>query len=238
MRRVLPLILLLLAMPALVWAEPLLKLPVEVKGDPDDFIRVPAETTGKTVRWVPLDKGLKLLPPELLKSSLTGIVYARLPGRYRLLAYTASSDGEPSEPAITTVVVGEPGPVPPGPIPPGPIPPVPPPDPTTGQLVLIVYETSNLSKMPEKQQQILYGQTTRSYFDAKLPLEQAGKVHAWRIWDADVDTKAEAKAWQDAMKRPRASLPWVLIENKGQRFEGPLPASVDEAMTLFKKYLD
>lgn len=94
-----------------------LKLPAEVKGAPAEFIRVAAETDGKVVRWLAIDKGLSLFPADLLKDTRTAVVVAREPGRYRLLAVTALGD-EPSEPAVCTVVIGD-VPPPPPPPPPG-----------------------------------------------------------------------------------------------------------------------
>jgi hypothetical protein len=93
-----------------------IKLPAEIRGSPAEFIRVAADTDGKIVRWLVLDKGLSLFPAELLKDTRTAVVVAREPGRYRLLAVTASGD-VPSEPVICTIIVGD-APTPPPPPPP------------------------------------------------------------------------------------------------------------------------
>lgn len=125
MRTTLPALAAFLLAGALSAAE--LKLPAEVKGDPGDFVTIPAETNGKDVKWVALDTGLKVFPSSLLRDSKTAVVTAQKPGRYRLLAYTADEKG-PSEPAITTVVISGVDPTPPTP-PTPPAPPVPPADP-------------------------------------------------------------------------------------------------------------
>jgi hypothetical protein len=128
MRR-LALVLLLFAAP--LWAEPpALKLPVEVHGTSNSFIVINAETAGAVVRWVPIDSGLSLLPPQLLRDSKSAVVMAGK-GRYRLLAFTAKGD-EPSEPAICLIVVDG-TPTPPKPDPPKP-PDNPPPPPETPPL--------------------------------------------------------------------------------------------------------
>lgn len=99
-----PLLFLFLTSP-LCWGAVDLKLPDKVKGEAGDFIKVTATTNGKTVKWVPLDKDLKVFPTELLKDSKTAVVTAKKDGTYRLMAYTGLGD-EVSDPQITTVVVG------------------------------------------------------------------------------------------------------------------------------------
>lgn len=228
--------LLLLALP--LWGQSI-KLPAEAKGEPGAFVKIPADTDGKEVRWYSPDKGLQVFPVELLKDSKTAVVTANAPGRYRLIAWTAKGD-VPSDPAICVVVIGD-APPDPGPNPPKPPdPPVPPPDPSpiSGKRVLIVYETADASRLPEKQQQILYGKTPRDYLNQKCDPDPDGKTKGWRIYDKDVDTSGEAKVWQDAMKRERKSLPWLIIGNGKTGYEGPLPSTVDEFMSLAKKYLD
>jgi hypothetical protein len=48
-------------------------------------------------------------------------------------------------------------------------------------------------------------------------------VGNWRILDPDSDMSREAEKWRNAMARPRATLPWVIVSNhpKGG-YEGPL----------------
>lgn len=211
------------------------KLPAEVKTEPGLFAVVRAETDCGSLQWVAMDTGLALLPPELLKDSRVAVVQAVKAGRYRLLAYGAKGDVA-SSPAICTVIVGDaPEPVPPVP----PVPPDPPvpPTPTTGDRVFIVYESSQLSSLPPGQLNILYAKGVRDYLDAHTATASDGR-HAWRIWDKDVDASGEASVWQDLLKRKRDAVPWVIISGeKGVSFEGPLPASVDDALSLFKKYL-
>ena len=109
-----------------------LKLPAEVRGEVGSFVTILAETSGKVVKFYPLDSGLSVFPPALLANAKATVVVAAKPGRYRMLAYTAMGD-QPSEPAVCTVVIGgdvpppaptppAPGPTPPAPTPPGPDP--------------------------------------------------------------------------------------------------------------------
>src|SRR5689334_14040074 len=76
-----------------------IRLPAEVKGEVNDFITLKAETSGKIVKWIVLDKGLSMFPSDLLKDSKTAIVIGSKEGKYRIMAYTAL-DNEPSDPVI------------------------------------------------------------------------------------------------------------------------------------------
>ena len=211
------------------------KLPAEVKGEPGAFVRVTAETKGKMVQWFAVDTGLNLFPVDLLRDTKTAVVTASRPGRYRLLAYSATGD-EPGAPAVTTVVIGDAPPVPPGPVPPGPVPPGPAPIPVDGFRVLVVYESAELPKLPPQQQAVLYAKSVRDYLDAKCAVGADGKTREWRMWDKDSDASGEAKHWQDALKRERKSVPWIIVSTGKGGYEGPLPASVAETLALMKKH--
>ena len=230
-------IILLLVLPLCSLAQTI-KLPPEVKGDVGTFIRVPAETAEKEVRWYSPDK-LALFPVDLLKDSKTAIVAATVKGRYRLIAWTAKGD-VPSLPAECVVVIGDvppgPGPVPPGPDPPIPPDPGPSPIPGAGMKVLIVYETADLPKMPAAQSVALRAKVVWDYLDAKCVAGPDGKTKQWRIWDKDVDTRNESKLWQDAFARKRASVPWIVIGTERAGYEGPLPENTDKVLELLKKY--
>ena len=218
------------------------KLPAELKGEPGTFIRIPAETNGTAVRWYAVDAGLQIFPAELLRDTKTAVVVALTKGRYRVLAWTAVG-GDPSEPAVCVVVIGDAPPVPPGPTPPGPNPPGPtPPDPSpapipaAGLRVLIVFESAEATKLPPAQQTILYGQQMRDWLNAKCAMGPDGKTREWRIYDKDVAMGAESKLWQDAMKRPRTAVPWLIVSNGVGGWEGPLSANVDDTMAILKKF--
>lgn len=128
-----------------------------------------------------------------------------------------------------------PGPTPPGPTPPGPTPPPSPaPIPADGFRVLIVYETAD--RLPQEQQAILYSKVVRDYLNAKCVLGPDNKTREWRIYDKDIATDGESKIWQDAMKRPRSKLPWIVISTGKVGYEGPLPDTVDAALELLKKF--
>jgi len=132
------------------------------------------------------------------------------------------------------------GGVQPGPGPgPGPDPPKPDPSPIpeAGLRVLIVEDAKNRNKLPPAQFAIIFDKGLRDYLNSKCA--QDGKVKAWRIWPDGVDATAESKTWQDAMKRDRKSLPWIIVSNHPHGgYEGPLPADVDQTLALVKKYAE
>lgn len=136
----------------------------------------------------------------------------------------------PEEVDRILVVVGQPVPPPE----PTPTPPQPTPIPGDGFRVLIVRETKDLSNLPASQVAIFSAREVREYLGTKCVLE--GNQRAFRIWDQDTDVSREAQHWQDAMKRPRSSLPWLLVTNGKEGYEGPLPKDVPEMMALLKKY--
>lgn len=94
------------------------------------MVFVLAKTDGQKVKFAPLDEGLERIPPEFVpQTDKTAVFYAEHGGEYRILAYSAVG-GDPTDPAIQTVVVKGPTPEPP-PVPPGPGP-KPEPAPTPG----------------------------------------------------------------------------------------------------------
>ncbi len=211
---------------------PSLKLPASLNGDPGDFIQIAADTNGTTVVWRAVDPGLKLFPTNLLRDTRTAVVTAREPGRYRVWAVTALG-GVPSEIAECVVVVGTPGPPPP----PGPGPgPTPTPIPGVGFKAMIIYETADLGKMPSKQLSIIEAKAVRDYLNAKtVPTTDGGK-RGWYITDQNADFSGESKVWQNAIKRPRTQVPWIVIGDGKNGFEGPLPADVPATLELLKKF--
>ncbi len=103
-----------------------LVVPAEVRGEVAEFVTVIASTEGKVVRYVALDQGLQVFPSSLLANQRATVVTSAKPGRYRLLAYTSVAD-IPTEPVITTVIIG------------GSTPPVPPPIDTLAEALGGIY---------------------------------------------------------------------------------------------------
>lgn len=225
--------------------EPKLKLPTEVKGEPTAFIRVQAETDCTTVKWRVADPGLNLFPVDLLKDTKVAVVTAARPGRYRLTAVAAKGD-VPTDIAEVIVVVGNPTPTP-TPKPDDPVNPDVKPDPpkppadlpfpgVTGLHVLIVIERGK--GIPTNQYNAIFAQEVRNYLEAKCAKSTDGGP-ARRVWDQNDDGYADSKVFGDALKRAnekKTSIPWIMIGNGKDGYEGPVPASLSDMLTLLKKY--
>lgn len=187
-----------------------------------------------TIRWInTYSDDLDMIPDSNGKSA---ILMSPKAGTYRIAVYTADKDG-PSEPSYCVVVVGDPAPPGPDPGPgPGPNPPGPVPIPAAGLRVLVVYDAAELSKLTAGQQSAIYAKSVRDYLNSKCVVGDDGKTKEWRMWDKGVDATSESKVWQEALKRSRTSVPWVVISNGKTGYEGPLPDSADKMLELLKKY--
>jgi len=129
-----------------------------------------------------------------------------------------------------------PGPTPP-PVPPAPPEPVdPPPIALPGLRVLMVYESSDLSKMPKEQLNVLYDTGLRDYLSQTCVKDTRGQTPEWRVYDKDAILGDDEEPWKSVIKRPRAAVPWIVISNGTSGFEGPLPATVADTRTLVAKY--
>lgn len=101
--------------------SPVLEFPKQFTGQPSQPIEIkPSQTNGKKVVYAAVSPGLFVFPNGLLKDEKVTVVWAPMPGRYRIIAATALAD-MPSEFSQIEVVIG----TPPNPLPVPPTPPVP-----------------------------------------------------------------------------------------------------------------
>lgn len=207
---------------------------------------VPESVDADDVAWVAMDAGLQLIPSSLLKNNTIACGVALQPGLYRVRAIAAKNkDGKAtlSLPSECLVTVGAPGPQPPGPGP-TPVPPVPPtpsvvPIDAPGLHVLIIEETAERAKLPASQLNVLTSKDVWAWLDAHCVVDTGGKNQkAAYLVDKDADASKWLPKYQLAMKRPRQSVPWIIISNKGKGkgYEGPLPATIDDTLKLLKQW--
>jgi hypothetical protein len=122
--------------------------------------------------------------------------------------------------------------------PPGPGPdPGPTPQPGAGKRMLIVYESSDLSKLPPAQAVLITSGTVRDYLNRVCDKGPDGRTPEFRIWDKDTDLSNVPQTWKDAMALPRTNLPWLIVSNGTSGYSGPLPADAASAMAKLKQYL-
>ncbi len=108
------------------------------------------------------------------------------------------------------------------------------PIPDKGFRVLMVYESADLHKMPSAQVAAMKSKAVLDYLN--LRCVEVGGVKEWRCWDQNVSTAEVSSIWQKAMARPRTSLPWLVISNGVNGWEGPLPADADKLLEKLKEF--
>lgn len=206
------------------------------KADPGDLVILDAsQSKGTAFRWVlayPKDRTFLAF-----NDNKTVVFASGKPGEYLFVLVVAGVEKETLQVASAEkrVVIGNPTPGP-GPTPnPGPNPPSPNPSPIplAGLRVLVVSERTG-TPIPSDQQAILTSALVRQ---ALSRCEKGSNgVPEFRFFDPDVDLSDQPQHWKDAMKLPRASLPWVIISNGKTGFSGPLPKDVDSFLELLKGY--
>jgi len=161
----------------------------------------------------------------------TKIIFTGPCGDYRV-SCTAYADGKMQQKiALVTIKKGS---KPPDPKPIDPPKPVEPPK-EYALRVLMIYESEDLSKYPPEQVNALRSQSLRKYLNSVCLV--VDRVPEWRIFDKDTNMENESKAWQDLMNKPFTTLPWIIINNGVEEFEGPLPLTAQEIAALVKKYV-
>lgn len=138
----------------------------------------------------------------------------------------------------------DPDPVDPDPVVPDPVVPTdvvqPAPIPLPGLRVLMVLETQDLPpKIPQAQYDAMFDGNIRDWLTANCPPGPKNTAE-WRMIDDDDGFVPQDKLphWEVAAKRPRRSLPWVIISNGTRNigYEGPVPENSDKFLELLKRF--
>lgn len=239
---------LLLALVVTLSAAPK-KVPLDVQGDTVTIVR---KLPCKVVAAPGADFYIWSVPDLLKATSEENVltITEGVKGSYKVrvlsvtLNFSVDKDGKVKKEVIKDsgeidVHLGDaPGPGPgPGPGP-EPTPPSPAPIPVEGFRVLIIYESKNATEYSTGQQDVLFGKKVRDYLKEKCVLGQDGKTREFRIYDKDISLDGESKHWQDAMKRKRDSIPWIIVSNGKSGHEGAMPDSAEDAIALFAKYAE
>lgn len=211
-------------------------LPVEVKANVGEMVRVDVKTLkpGMELSWEFIASDAMKFDREIFGQRAA--LVARAEGELWIVVGTVH-DGKPFL-ARTHVVSGK-GPLPPpivdpvDPVKPKPVEPplTPAPIPLPGLRALIIYETNALPNINS----IVSGEKVRNYMVEKGV--KGGFIALDK--DASDDDLTRVDPWiRDAFKRPRTSIPWLIVSNGTSGFEGPLPLAVGDVMAILKKYGD
>lgn len=99
---------------------------------------------------------------------------------------------------------------------------------------MIVEDIGKRPTLPLSQRMIFSDPSVREYLDSHCAKEDGAP--AYRILDSEADMSNASTQWQDAMKRARTSLPWLIISTGKTGAEGPLPATVEDTLAVLKKW--
>lgn len=94
--------------------------------------------------------------------------------------------------------------------------------------VLIVESRNERARLSRGQLETLQSAEFRRW------LANNGAEH--RIWDENTDISRESEPWQKGMRRPRDSLPWLIVSNERTGFTGPLPPTLEETIALLERF--
>jgi hypothetical protein len=191
-----------------------LVVPAEVRGEVAEFVTVIASTEGKVVRYVALDQGLQVFPSSLLANQRATVVTSARPGRYRLLAYTSVAD-IPTEPVITTVIIG------------GSTPPVPPPIDTLAEALGGIYGGSQ-----EKDKAATLARLLTLYRAAPATIRSPTITTTEQLYSALVAARKTAGIADTALSpiRERIAVEWTAVMGADDR--SLTPELRDAATTL------
>lgn len=191
-----------------------LVVPAEVRGEVAEFVTVIASTEGKVVRYVALDQGLQVFPSSLLANQRATVVTSAKPGRYRLLAYTSVAD-IPTEPVITTVIIG------------GSTPPVPPPIDTLAEALGGIYGGSQ-----EKDKAATLARLLTLYRAAPATIRSPTITTTEQLYSALVAARKTAGIADTALSpiRERIAVEWTAVMGADDR--SLTPELRDAATTL------
>ena len=127
---------------------------------------------------------------------------------------------------------------PPGPTPPGPTPDPQPPEPSP-LYVVIIRDSSTLSKVPQAQQLAIRSLKVKDYCATHCLKGKDGQTPEFRIYEPDTDVSLQSAGIQKAFKtavddraKSGDSGPWLAVSNGTTGYSGPVPE--DEAKLLEK----
>jgi hypothetical protein len=99
-----------------------------------------------------------------------------------------------------------------------------------GFRVMLVYDDSKLSLMPESEKSVIFSSEIRLYLE--------GKAEEFRFVSSKTDMSQDATYWKEAFERPRKDNPWLMISSGKTKggYEGKMPKTIEATLSLLKKH--
>lgn len=196
-----------------------------------------SQSQAQKYKWTAVGHGKSFLPVD---GGIRLCFASGSPGEYifaLVAAGTNPNGGAEADVALWTVTVGTPTPPTPPTPPQPPTPPTPPaPIPAAGLWVLIVEESGARDKLPAGQREIILGTgpgSVRDYLTSHCAKE--GQQPTFRVLDKDDSLERESSTWREVWARPRSAVPWLVASNGTEGYEGPLPQTAAECLTILRK---
>lgn len=104
-----------------------------------------------------------------------------------------------------------------------------------GLRVLITYRNDGLADLPESQRDMLQSASLRTDLTAACAKGKDGSPE-WRIWAVETTVNDTLPVWQKLMAVPRGAAEWIVIQNGGRGYSGPLPKTEAEVIALVRRY--
>ena len=99
-----------------------------------------------------------------------------------------------------------------------------------GLRVMIVYESSDVKKLPVGQYLTIHGTKFREYLDANCVKD------GYRMFDPQQIIADDSELWRTAMTRDdRKQLPWLYVGKEGTGYSGPLSVDPESNMAIIDK---
>jgi hypothetical protein len=101
--------------------------------------------------------------------------------------------------------------------------------------VLVIEETDDRRNMAQTKEGFTKLVALQSVLWRQYVQSKGGE---FRHIDKDSPMDNDLPKWQEAMKRSHPQLPWLVVSNGKAGYEGPFPDTLDQLITIIKKYAE
>ena len=99
-----------------------------------------------------------------------------------------------------------------------------------GFRVMLIYDDSKLSLMPESEKSVIFSSDIRKCLSET--------TRDFRIVSNKTDMSQDEAYWKEAFERPRKANPWLMISSGKTKggYEGKMPKTIEATLSLLKKH--